>query len=52
MSEMKEQEDLVPDSYVCSTAMMACSRAVSQPAVYQQSVNVSEWEALRHSFVV
>ena len=30
MADMKGQEDLVPDSYMCSTAMMACSKAVSQ----------------------
>lgn len=33
LADLREQEDIVPDSYIFSTAMMACSKAVSFRAV-------------------
>lgn len=29
LADLKKQEDIVPDSYICNIAMIACSKAVS-----------------------
>lgn len=39
MLDMKEQEDLVPNSYAFSTAMMACSKAVSVITIFFGSMH-------------